>query len=251
MEKLKGWTLALLAAGLLASGLLLLAPLGYRAGILPLQVAMLSLPLALLIGLVVLLLAPATALFSRARRLPRNRNMLLLAAMAGLLPVLVIAPQIMAARSVPPIHDISTDTENPPRFSAIVALRADAPNDLEYATESVSHAEMAALQRQAYPGVQPLHTAMAPEAALAAAAAALRAQGIEVVNIDPRAGTVEGTASTFWFGFKDDVVIRVTPHEQGSIIDVRSVSRVGTSDVGVNARRIMAILDEMAAGPAG
>jgi uncharacterized protein (DUF1499 family) len=56
---------------------------------------------------------------------------------------------------------------------------------------------------------------------------------------------VEATDTTFWFGFKDDVVVRVRAAENGggSIVDVRSVSRVGQSDLGLNAKRIGSILD--------
>jgi uncharacterized protein (DUF1499 family) len=60
----------------------------------------------------------------------------------------------------------------------------------------------------------------------------------KIVESNPDLGRIEATDTTLWFGFKDDVVVRVTPKEQGSRIDVRSVSRVGRSDVGTNARRI-------------
>jgi uncharacterized protein (DUF1499 family) len=63
-------------------------------------------------------------------------------------------------------------------------------------------------------------------------------QGLEIVAVDSDAGLVEATATTFWFGFKDDLVVRVEAIESGSRVDVRSVSRVGQSDVGQNAKRI-------------
>ena len=59
-------------------------------------------------------------------------------------------------------------------------------------------------------------------------------------------GRIEATDTTFWFGFKDDVVVRVQPADNGSRIDVRSESRVGKSDVGTNARRIRAYLAKLA-----
>jgi uncharacterized protein (DUF1499 family) len=68
------------------------------------------------------------------------------------------------------------------------------------------------------------------------------------VAADSSAGRIEATATTPWFGFKDDVVIRVAPDPAGSRVDVRSVSRVGQSDVGTNARRIRAYLARLAAG---
>lgn len=137
------------------------------------------------------------------------------------------------ARSVPPIHDITTDTENPPRFQEILPLRAEAPNPAEYGGP-----EVAAQQERAYPDIQPLTLPDGPRAAFQRALSAAREMGWEIVAADSLAGRIEATATTTWFGFKDDVVVRVTPRDGGSRIDVRSVSRVGRSDVGTNARRI-------------
>jgi uncharacterized protein (DUF1499 family) len=72
--------------------------------------------------------------------------------------------------------------------------------------------------------------------------------GWEVISSDSAEGRIEATATTFWFGFTDDVVVRITPTDGGSRIDVRSVSRVGRSDVGTNARRIKAYLARIAQG---
>jgi uncharacterized protein (DUF1499 family) len=137
------------------------------------------------------------------------------------------------ARSVPPIHDISTDTERPPEFVAVLPARADAANPPEYAG-----AETAAQQHEAYPDVKPVLLNEPPPAAFRAAHAAAEAMGWEIVAADSAAGRIEATATTTWFGFKDDVVIRVEPADQGSRIDVRSKSRVGRGDVGANAARI-------------
>jgi uncharacterized protein (DUF1499 family) len=70
--------------------------------------------------------------------------------------------------------------------------------------------------------------------------------GWELVASDSAAGRIEATATTPWFGFKDDVVVRVRPDGSGSRIDVRSVSRVGKSDVGANAKRIRTYLADIA-----
>ena len=80
-----------------------------------------------------------------------------------------------------------------------------------------------------------------PEA-VAQAALVLAQQGLEVVNVDVDNGRVEAVATTFWFGFKDDLVVRIQPTHTGSKIDVRSVSRVGQSDLGANAARIAKFL---------
>jgi uncharacterized protein (DUF1499 family) len=144
------------------------------------------------------------------------------------------------ARSVPPIHDITTDTQNPPEFQAMLPLRADAPNPPEYPGE-----EVAAQQRAAYPDIQPLRLTDSPSLAYARALAAVNSLGWEVVAAEPQEGRIEATDRTMWFGFADDVVIRITPVADGSRIDVRSKSRVGGSDVGANARRIRRFLQRV------
>jgi uncharacterized protein (DUF1499 family) len=147
------------------------------------------------------------------------------------------------ARRVPPIHDISTDLEHPPEFVAVLPLRAGAPNPAVYGGP-----EVAAAQREGYPDLHSLVVQLAPGAAFARALASARAMGWAVVAADSTAGRIEATATTPWFGFRDDVVVRVEPDPAGSRVDVRSVSRVGRSDVGTNARRIRAYLARLAAG---
>jgi hypothetical protein len=75
--------------------------------------------------------------------------------------------------------------------------------------------------------------------------------GWEIVAVDPAAGRVEATATTLWFGFKDDIVVRVRRADGGAQVDVRSVSRLGGGDLGANAARVRAFLErlETAAGP--
>jgi uncharacterized protein (DUF1499 family) len=144
-------------------------------------------------------------------------------------------------QSVPFIHDITTDLENPPLFVAILPLRASAPNTAEYGGP-----EVAAQQRAGYPNLGPLTLQVPPEQAFSRALAAAQDMEWEIVASEPTKRRIEATATTFWFGFKDDVVVRVTPAGSGSRIDVRSVSRVGKSDVGANAERITAYLAQIA-----
>jgi uncharacterized protein (DUF1499 family) len=148
------------------------------------------------------------------------------------------------ADSVPPIHDITTDLADPPAFEAVLPLRQDAPNPSEYGGDSI-----AAQQREAYPDLGPLTLDLPLDAAFRRALEAARDMGWEIVDSDPARGRIEATATTPWFGFKDDVVVRVRPEDGGSRVDVRSVSRVGRSDVGTNARRIREYLEELSAGP--
>jgi len=142
--------------------------------------------------------------------------------------------QAQQARRVPWIHDVTTDTADPPAFVAVLPLRAGAPNPADYGGP-----EVAAAQARAYPDVVPLHLATTPPAAaFPRALAAARDLGWTIVAAEPAEGRIEATATTRWFGFKDDIVVRIRPEGAGSRIDVRSLSRVGKSDLGMNARRI-------------
>lgn len=141
---------------------------------------------------------------------------------------------------VPPIHDITTDTENPPEFVDVVPLRADAPNPVEY-----GGSEVAAQQREAYPEVAPLRIDMPPDSAFREALDAAGAMGWEIVSAESAEGRIEATDVTFWYGFEDDVVVRLSPENDHTRLDVRSVSRVGGGDLGVNARRVLEYLDEV------
>ena len=146
------------------------------------------------------------------------------------------------ARAVPPINDITTDTENPPEFLAILPLRADAPNPPEYGGP-----EFAEQQLEAYPEVSPLLLSDPPEVAFDQALETARSMGWEIIAAEKSELRIEATATTGWFGFTDDVVVRLKPYAVGTQVDVRSKSRVGRSDIGTNAKRIMkylALLEE-------
>lgn len=139
----------------------------------------------------------------------------------------------LTAHHVPSIHDITTDTENPPEFAAILKVRRNASNPVAYGGPDV-----AAQQHKAYPDIMPLMLALPPVKAFDRAVAVASKMGWEIVNVNLANGIIEATDTTFWFGFKDDVAIRISPDAKGSRIDVRSVSRVGVSDIGTNAKRI-------------
>jgi uncharacterized protein (DUF1499 family) len=140
--------------------------------------------------------------------IPRTRGKTLVLALvlglASLAPPLAFQRQ---ARSVPPINDISTDARSK-------------------------------AQQQAYPDIKPIMLAEPKEKAFERALAAAQAMGWEIVTHDPAAGRIEAVDTTFWFGFKDDVLVQVAATSGGSRVDVRSKSRVGRGDAGTNARRI-------------
>lgn len=168
----------------------------------------------------------------------------LAAIVAGLALSLVVAgPPLYYWRTVdrvPRIHDISTDTDNPPRYVAALPLRKGAENPADYS------ADVAAQQKKAYPDIAPAMLDLPPAQAFTRAERAARAMGWEIVAVAPADLRIEATDTTLLFGFKDDIVVRVTPSGNGSRVDVRSLSRVGKSDFGVNANRIRKFLRQLA-----
>ena len=175
-------------------------------------------------------------------RAGRRRGLLWAGAGLVIALAVVLAPLnwVRTASQVPPIHDITTDRQNPPQFVAILPLRKNARNPAQYGGP-----EVAALQAKAYPHIVPMLLSVPPGQAFQQALNAAREMGWYIVEENPSVGRIEATATTRWFGFKDDVVIRISPAEQGSRVDVRSVSRVGVSDLGTNARRIEAYLAKL------
>jgi uncharacterized protein (DUF1499 family) len=184
-------------------------------------------------GLLAALLSLVGAIRARPGGPRRGFALALVGLLVGLVVVGIPWQWWQTAKRVPAIHDITTDTETPPLFVAILPLRAGAPNPAAYGGP-----EVAAQQRAAYPELSPLMLQAPPAQAFTSALAAARQMGWEIVASDPTQGRIEATATTFWFGFLDDVVVRITPAGSGSRIDVRSVSRVGRGDVGTNAKRI-------------
>ncbi len=165
---------------------------------------------------------------------------LILSAVAFVIGVAAVSQPIsmwMAFRTVPMIHDITTDTENPPSFDAVLSLRKDALNPATY-----GGAEIAAQQHNAYPDIVPLILEAPADIAFERSLSTARKLGWEIVRADAGLGIIEATDTTFWFKFKDDIVIRITEEGNTSRIDIRSLSRVGKSDVGTNAGRIRSFL---------
>jgi uncharacterized protein (DUF1499 family) len=169
-------------------------------------------------------------------------------AVAAVMAVTVIAMPVQMqqrAQTVPPIHDITTDVDNPPAFVALARAREAAPNAVDY-----PGIETARQQRASYPMLQPL-TLAAPMAQVETAARNLiTARSWQLAKISPTtleatAVALEATATTRWFGFKDDVVIRLTDTSDGVRVDMRSASRLGKSDLGTNAERIQDFLEDL------
>ena len=219
------------------------AGVAYRTGVLPLPAALLQgMRWAAYLGVAAVVVSTIALALAYRRRLRPGIALAAAGLVLGAIAVGIPLRWQSTARSVPPIHDISTDTVDPPTFERVVALRAGAPNTLDY------DANVGQQQRQAYPDVVPVTLPVPPDAAFDRALNAARDDGWEIVDADQEARRIEATDTTFWFGFKDDVVIRLRPAGDGTRVDVRSVSRVGRSDVGTNARRIREYLASLQAG---
>ena len=199
---------------------------------------------------------------------PRKGWLQALVALAIPLAVLAGFNQLRAtAGSVPFIYDITTDTADAPQFSAAIAEAREksGANPLmdfgkplgEYekwaSNADLADVTSAQLIADGYPGLDldTLVTDRSPADALEAVKAAMEMRGFENVTVDAAAGRVEGTSVVFWYGFEDDVVARVRETDNGTEVDFRSTSRLGTSDLGVNAQRIAdlkkAVSDRLAA----
>jgi uncharacterized protein (DUF1499 family) len=230
---------AVTALAVLAGLAAVLAGPGSRIGLWNFRTGFEILHWALYGSIVAVVSAIAVLIFIRKEKL-KCLLMVLPGAVIGLVVIVVLVNIWLAARNAPPIHDISTDIVNPPQFVDILPLRKGATNTAEYGGP-----EVAIKQLQAYPDIKPLVLAVPSDQAFDKALTTARNIGWKIVYAGKADGRIEATATTFWFGFTDDIVIRVTPVDHRSIIDVRSVSRVGRGDAGANARRIRTFLKRL------
>ena len=231
--------LALTVLGALA---LLLAAMGSRWDWWTFRTGFTILRATLVAGLLVILVVLAGLVLGLLARAGRTLllslvSLVLLAAVAS-----VPVGALRAAGRVPPIHDITTDLDDPPRFVAVLPLRRGAPNGAEYGGPA-----LAAQQRAGYPDLGPARLAAPPDQVFARVTEVARRLGWVIVEAAPAEGRLEATDRTRWFGFRDDIVVRVRPDGPGSRVDVRSVSRVGRSDLGTNARRIHRFVEALQA----
>lgn len=223
------------AAALAAVGLVLLAagPAGIRLGVLQPLSGFELFGVSILIALGALG-AGVVGLFRTRGGARRGRRAAWLGVAFGGGLVGLVALLLFSARGRPPINDITTDPADPPQF---VAARRLAPN---HGRTMRYPKRFAALQRRAYPDLAPLLVTASPAVALARAAAVAKRLGWHVEADDPAAGRLEATDVSSVFRFVDDIVVRVRPRlgSRGCVVDVRSKSRDGKGDLGVNAARI-------------
>jgi uncharacterized protein (DUF1499 family) len=240
MKVLKRGPVAALILSGVALALLVAAPLGTRLGWWQYSFGLYRLmPASGLIAAAAVALSVATLARAWPQLAWRGIATLCVAAVLGAALVYVPAQFFYTRRTLPPIHDITTDTDNPPAFSAVLAARAaEHAGSLERRDP-----QLAPLQKGAYPDVVPLLTALPVTQAFDEALDVAKSMpGWTIVAVDPGIRCIEASEQSRWFRFTDDIVIRVAGNETGSRIDVRSTSRQGRSDYGVNAARIRAYL---------
>ena len=164
--------------------------------------------------------------------------------MAGGAMLVLVLRGASAGAGLPRINDITTNPNDPPTFEAVTRNPETSGRDWSYPPG------FAEQQRAGYPDLAPLALAAPPDQAFERSLAALNALGIEVTASDKTHGTIEGRQVSKLFRFVDDVAIRIRPGANGgSVIDIRSKSRVGKGDLGANAKRIRAIATEIATEP--
>jgi uncharacterized protein (DUF1499 family) len=236
---LLGFVLGVTALLMLAAG-----PIGWRAGWWNYRVGLQTLlPYAGYVGLAAVAMS-ALALAFGARAMARRG--LVLAALG-----LVIGGGAMylpwhrnnLRDTYPTLNDVTTDTDNPPSLAFAEEMRAaEHGNPVAY-----GGAERARVQKKSYPDIAPARLDMPPSQAFERALAVAKAQGWTIVKTDPPAGIIDADHRSRWFGFTDDIAIRVTVSETGSQVDIRSAARQGRGDYGVNAIRVRDFLSALRA----
>lgn len=218
-----GCALAALAAGL-----------GYRFDLWHFRTGIATLGYVFWVAAVTAVITLLALVVAISRRAP-NRAMIL-----GFVGVLIagITAYIpyhlrQTANSVPAIHDITTDLANPPVFVRAAANRKKDDHPVAY-----DGAKVGELQKGAYPDIVSIVTPAPADKAFDAAKATLSDMGLQIVDADPAQGRLEAVATSLVFGFKDDVVVRVAAASGATRVDMRSKSRVGRNDFGMNAKRI-------------
>ncbi|MCC5794555.1 MAG: DUF1499 domain-containing protein [Chromatiales bacterium] len=229
-------------SALIGIALLLVSGPGYRLGLLPLVGGLLTYVVASIAFIAAFLVGGIGLLRSGGTGGAASQALSWAAFLVGLAFTVNNGLWMRAAAASPPIHDITTDTVNPPAFVAVLPLRAQAANPPDYAGE-----EIARQQRAAYPDIVTLQTDAPPEEVFARAREVVERMGWALVDASEAEGRIEATDTTFWFGFKDDIVVRIEQRDGGTAVDLRSKSRVGQGDVGANARRIRVFLQRLQA----
>jgi uncharacterized membrane protein YgdD (TMEM256/DUF423 family) len=241
------WLAALLCFGAVAAALIAAIGSGqgfwhFRAGLTTLRYAF----YAAAGGVAVAILALAVA---------RRDGKLLLINLAALVValgfVLYAGSLARTAYSLPPIHDVTTNLADVPQFTRL-AVREDNYKSVEKTDRAdlrplAPQQRWAALHREAYGDLRTVRVPWPPAETVRRAEQLARERGWEIARAEPERGEIEATATSLFFRFKDDVILRAraAANGTGSEVDMRSISRVGGSDVGMNAKRIRSFLADL------
>jgi uncharacterized protein (DUF1499 family) len=248
------WPARLTRIGLwvIAAGFLLIVVSGpgHRLGMLAFRPAIIVALVGTLLSALGALVAIVGLIGGAASRAPVPRTLTAVGIVLALAATSYLLWWIAQMRGAPMIHEVSTDLEDPPAFVAVKAQRDRVPgtNPSEYIAQLQGRGtpiDVPAQQRTHYPDIQPVSLDVSPEEAYARARRAARELGWQIVDESQADGRIEATDTTLFFGFKDDVVIRVRTVDGASRVDVRSKSRVGLGDAGTNAARVRRFLELM------
>jgi hypothetical protein len=227
----------------------LVAALGTHAGLWSYKIGLPLLLPALLLGLIALIAGIVWAVMALVRNSRAGARWGVIGLVGAALVLAIPLNYLRLGLTAPPIHDISTDIEYAPSFKALLPLRQGAANGPEYDGPKLvtlpggKVTTVTALQKKYYGDVIPFAQFIKPAKLFWRALNIANQMGWHVVAFDVKEGRIEATDTTFWFGFTDDIVIRVRPAGKlGARLDIRSKSRVGVSDVGSNAARLRTFL---------
>lgn len=231
---LKPWVVLNLILAILVILAFPVAAIGTRWGLWSYGSAFLALRVEFFLGIIVVLLS---VILLVSQFISGNKLYLATVILSLVFALVAISPliyQYIQVNKLPKIHDITTDVDNPPQFQAALAIRPAGSNSVVY-----QGAEIASEQQAAYPDIKPIFIELNPQQAFAIAEKVVRQLKWDITMVNENSGVIEASQTSSWFGFTDDVVIRVESQDQGgSRVDIRSVSRVGVSDIGANAARI-------------
>ena len=226
----------------LAFIILFLGPLGTKFGFFDYQLGLLMMAIAFVLAALILVVELVILLKKFLSKESIKSSFDLHPIFLGLFVFLAIFSQLLPALGAPAIHNISTNTTPAPPFDQTLSLREIlGSNSLEYRSNPMN----AELQKLSYPELLPHESDLRAEELLRKAERVLNEMEIEIINLDLENLRIEAVATSFWFGFEDDVLVQVRDYGNVSLAEIRSVSRVGLSDLGKNASRIRKILAKL------
>lgn len=224
---------------------MVVAALGTKFGIWHWSIGLAILPLAILIALALALVALVVTIFTQPKR------DIILAIIALMIPLLAGGRIVGTAQlgGAIPIHDISTDWETPLLFSdKVMGIRGPDSNPVSAVPKAVNEEKtpVAEVQAQLYPDLERIFVGTSVQESMQITQTLIEGYGWTLHTNSVEAGVLEATAETFWYGFKDDIIVRFVTLDDGQTqIDARSISRVGLSDLGTNAKRLKKLLKDI------